>query len=79
MDLFLLSSIMFTIFQNTKCIFKKLSAADTETVERQKRKEERRIEKLKNPVQHSRYKYDAPEIEIKETQIILTYLVFFNF
>jgi len=48
-----------------KSLRKKLSAADTETVERQKRKEERRIEKLKNPVQHSRYKYDAPEIEIK--------------
>merc|ERR1711872_327222 len=48
-----------------KSMKKELHAQTEQTKRRQARKEERRVEKMKNPIALSKYKYEAPEIEIK--------------
>ena len=42
-----------------------MKVLDAVTEENQKRKEEKKIEKLKNPIQLSRYKYQPQELELK--------------
>merc|ERR1719370_1668941 len=44
---------------------KEMKVLDAATEENQKRKEEKKIEKLKNPIQLSRYKYQPQELELK--------------
>ena len=46
-------------------LLQELHAQTEQTKRRQARKEERRVEKMKNPIALSKYKYEAPEIEIK--------------
>lgn len=48
-----------------KSMRKELRAADEATKVRQAKNEEKKIEKMKNPIQLSKYKYEAPELEIK--------------
>jgi len=48
-----------------KSMKKEMKVLDAATEENQKRKEEKKIEKLKNPIQLSRYKYQPQELELK--------------
>jgi len=48
-----------------KSMRKELKAAEHLTKQRQAKKAEEKEEKMRNPIQLSKYKYDAPDIEIK--------------
>jgi len=52
------------VFQ-IKSMRKALKAAELLTKQRQAKKAEEKKEKMRNPIQLSKYKYDAPDIEIK--------------